>query len=66
MPQTKEVSIPARGLWGRIKGIGLMVLYVIGAGEKPPPRRVVYRCQCGRKYETAVAVVDCKKRNHSD
>jgi hypothetical protein len=62
----KEVSVSPRGLFGFFRTVGLMALYVIGAGEKPPPRPVVYRCQCGRKYEEPVEVVACKARQHSD
>jgi hypothetical protein len=58
-----EVSIPARGLWGRIKGYGAMIAYVIGMKEHPIQPRYKYQCPkavCRKWHTTSEGARDCK------
>lgn len=45
----------------------LAIGHALGLSEREmPEKKWVYRCQCGRKYETPGGVAACKERGHSD
>ena len=54
-----ELVVSPRGFFGFVRGIGLMILYILQAGEKPPPKKWVYKCRCGRRYQTHAAALYC-------
>ena len=68
--RSKEHSFAIKGLWGRIKGIGAMVVYIFTQDQaddpaivyKPKPGK--YYCWCGNgPFDHSY---DCSKCTHED
>ena len=49
--RSKEHSFAIKGLWGRIKNLGAMIVYVFTQDQEMDPVVYVYKCWCGRKWK---------------